>query len=478
MSLLSRGMHSSRSAVGEVFKLLGSKLRSEALDQRAQLDQRSDFSWCSSAAIEAISTPLPGASPAQHIDVWITRDARPRDIPQGVWLANRWVTFRPRSGSRPVVQVATASNADSDSGFGTIAALVRDRLHPDRHYVLSCGHVFAGSSSARVGDQIQLSMGATQGIARLVDWEPFIGTDILRTGIDAAIARVDEPSLLTSLRGMSLPRSIASSFTFEQSVVLKANTEKAGQLKSRWSGYVDIEGNSRDRDYFMEDAIGYTATPTTDPGDSGAAVWDAATDDLLGIHVAAPVGDERFRSNAIFCPIDRIVDWFDVEPITRGGAAAAFPSSSVGAARASRVEAIAPSSDREVEVVAKTLWGEARGEGEAGMRAVACVIGNRASRKWRGKVGCAAVCLDKWQFSCWNDNDPNRGRMDAVARNPDEKYSIARVIAVELVGNRLADFTFGATHYYATTLKQRPYWAVGKNACYQQGNHLFFNDIG
>ena len=33
--------------------------------------------------------------------------------------------------------------------------------------------------------------------------------------------------------------------------------------------------------------------------------------------------------------------------------------------------------DRDIEIMAKTIYGEARGEGEEGMEAVACVIMNR-----------------------------------------------------------------------------------------------------
>ena len=39
--------------------------------------------------------------------------------------------------------------------------------------------------------------------------------------------------------------------------------------------------------------------------------------------------------------------------------------------------------DRDIEIMAKTIYGEARGEGEEGMEAVACVIMNRYNaRKW------------------------------------------------------------------------------------------------
>jgi len=65
------------------------------------------------------------------------------------------------------------------------------------------------------------------------------------------------------------------------------------------------------------------------------------------------------------------------------------------------------------EILARTLWGEARGEGIDGMRAVAHVILNRvADARWPGTV--AEVCLQPSQFSAWLERDANRRKMLAV----------------------------------------------------------------
>jgi spore germination cell wall hydrolase CwlJ-like protein len=50
-------------------------------------------------------------------------------------------------------------------------------------------------------------------------------------------------------------------------------------------------------------------------------------------------------------------------------------------------------------IVALTILGEARGEGELGMYAVACVIYERAMTR---KLTSAKVCLQPYQFSIWN----------------------------------------------------------------------------
>ncbi|MEO1151384.1 MAG: cell wall hydrolase [Pseudomonadota bacterium] len=57
---------------------------------------------------------------------------------------------------------------------------------------------------------------------------------------------------------------------------------------------------------------------------------------------------------------------------------------------------------REIDVTARTLWGEARGEGSGGMIAVARVIRNRVLSS-RYPNTFEAVCMQRFQFSVWND---------------------------------------------------------------------------
>ena len=64
--------------------------------------------------------------------------------------------------------------------------------------------------------------------------------------------------------------------------------------------------------------------------------------------------------------------------------------------------------DYDFEIMAKTIYGEARGETREGQIAVACVIFNRfRSGKWFSAKTLAGVCLKPLQFSCWNKSDPN-----------------------------------------------------------------------
>ncbi|MDY6408142.1 MAG: cell wall hydrolase [Pseudomonadota bacterium] len=75
--------------------------------------------------------------------------------------------------------------------------------------------------------------------------------------------------------------------------------------------------------------------------------------------------------------------------------------------------------DSETEILAKTLYGEARGEGISGLEAVANVILNRVKHPcWWGK-SIQEVCLKPMQFSCWNTDDPNRKKlMEDLSADP------------------------------------------------------------
>ena len=132
------------------------------------------------------------------------------------------------------------------------------------------------------------------------------------------------------------------------------------------------------------------------------------------------------------------------------------------------------------EVLARTLYGEARGEELAGIEAVASVILNRVAfakargRYWWGN-DIKSVCLKPGQFSCWNAADPNRKKLLAV--NPrDRAYRLCKRIAKRAVDGVLCDATDGATHYHTHAVD--PYWARGHVPVAEIGGHLFYKDIG
>lgn len=132
-----------------------------------------------------------------------------------------------------------------------------------------------------------------------------------------------------------------------------------------------------------------------------------------------------------------------------------------------------------VDTLARTLYGEARGEPVRGKEAIAAVIINRVKRAeargwyWWGNT-IQEVCLRPWQFSCWNAGDPNRKKIEAV-RTGNRGFDSCLRIARRAVAQVLADPTDGATHYHTTAIT--PPWAKGREPSVRIGNHLFYNNV-
>lgn len=129
--------------------------------------------------------------------------------------------------------------------------------------------------------------------------------------------------------------------------------------------------------------------------------------------------------------------------------------------------------DNDLDVAALTVWGEARGEGEDGQRAVAWVIRNRAAQPaWWGR-DVAGVCQRPSQFSCWNPGDPNSSKIMALPPT-DPKFLAIRALVEEVFESDGADPTSGATHYKVIGTKAS--WdeaTVGKPAV-EIGHHVFY----
>jgi spore germination cell wall hydrolase CwlJ-like protein len=152
----------------------------------------------------------------------------------------------------------------------------------------------------------------------------------------------------------------------------------------------------------------------------------------------------------------------------------------VAAPRPAEAEPL-PVSDEDIDVVdahwmALTMWGEARGQGEEGMRAVGHVIANRWKAKSHGTFVTDTVSA-AWQFSCWNKNDPNRALMLAIdtlkpGSAGHRNWLLAKRLAAEILAGRSEDPTGGALFYHTTAVQ--PAWSRGVTPVRQIGNHLFF----
>ncbi|PWE39629.1 cell wall hydrolase [Pseudomonas prosekii] len=136
--------------------------------------------------------------------------------------------------------------------------------------------------------------------------------------------------------------------------------------------------------------------------------------------------------------------------------------------------------EKDRDIFARTLWGEARGESLAGQIAVAWTIRNRvndgkANSWWR--EGYAGVCQAPYQFSCWNKNDPNFAYLSGAKTIPFRELAQARIAADQVINGKVADPTGGATHYYAATMPKPPAWTKGAEQTLKLGRHRFFKNV-
>ena len=132
----------------------------------------------------------------------------------------------------------------------------------------------------------------------------------------------------------------------------------------------------------------------------------------------------------------------------------------------------------EIDVLARTLWGEARGEGTTGLEAVANVVLNRVKmaeenggKFWWGS-NIIQVCQKPYQFSCWNRSDPSFKKLQAVTEE-NLYFATSLRVARRAVLGQLEDYTGGATHYHADYVA--PYWAKGETPTIVIGRHIFFD---
>jgi N-acetylmuramoyl-L-alanine amidase len=145
------------------------------------------------------------------------------------------------------------------------------------------------------------------------------------------------------------------------------------------------------------------------------------------------------------------------------------------------------------QALACTMLGEARGDAGDGSSleeraAVGCVVRNRLRIPKRFGDTLKAVCLQRKQFSCWNENDPNRLHLLAVAyrlvtNQPtmDPLVEETLFLAEGIERGLILDQVKRATHYYSPkSMKPAgrvPVWAKGAKPVARVGGHLFFRGV-
>ena len=108
--------------------------------------------------------------------------------------------------------------------------------------------------------------------------------------------------------------------------------------------------------------------------------------------------------------------------------------------------------------LAKTIYGEARGESVETMLAVGWVIRNRLQAKRYGN-SYKDVVLQPKQFSCWNKDDPNYKVIKGVLKGRVWEVCIGVAIVVMQSAEK-HNPVIGVRHYYDKSMDSNPpYWA-------------------
>lgn len=137
-----------------------------------------------------------------------------------------------------------------------------------------------------------------------------------------------------------------------------------------------------------------------------------------------------------------------------------------------------PYDSEAIDILARTLYGEARGElsaldgGLTPLIAVGNVIRNRLQRQsWFGKT-IVEICQKPYQFSCWNKDDSN---YEAVLQAHTDLpiFKTCLEVAHGILYYNWPDITRNADHYYATHHRAPP-WSIGQTPVFQIRRHLFF----
>lgn len=347
---------------------------------------------------------------------------------------------------------------------------------PARFMAVTAAHVVAplvasGQAGPSSGDQIVLEAGSRTFGGTLWFWCDLQRRDAGFTNeLDAALVEVNAADAAALRAALGQPptwsEAVANDSVRFEGFVSQASGRYTGQQASSAALYGVLGG--------LPVGVAFKRTLCADmpsrQGDSGSLVTSN------GRAVGQLIIGEGEQSR--FLPLEPLLEAFGLDWPRD---ATAPPSPSPQPPPPSQItvptSVIGNDSGLAEDTLARTLWGEARGEPLAGIRAVAAVVMNRAMHPrvhWWGRT-VIGVCRAPFQFSCWNADDPNRPRLLA-ATTADRHFQACLGVAQEaLAGQLAAEQSLRATHYHTKAIL--PKWARNHVPCASIGAHLFYNDI-
>lgn len=135
----------------------------------------------------------------------------------------------------------------------------------------------------------------------------------------------------------------------------------------------------------------------------------------------------------------------------------------------------------DLDIAARTVYGEARGEDDKGKLWVASVMVNR----WKATKGLyarddtlASACLRHLQFSVWTKDDPNFTKIQQVGPDNPTFLDCLKAVLEALTGQ---DKTAGATLYHTVQAPSwarswPPVWAKKAVKLHTVGSHVFYRE--
>ena len=140
-----------------------------------------------------------------------------------------------------------------------------------------------------------------------------------------------------------------------------------------------------------------------------------------------------------------------------------------------------PNLSSDLDVLTATVYGEGRNQSILGLEAIASVVLNRAeyaAKRHRPQFGNGSIrsaCLAPWQFSCWNDGDPNRAVIETLDfTQPRGPLLECLTVASKALDGMLDDPTDGCRFYKVTDLPWPGDWGAEVPPVVTIGAHSFY----
>ena len=124
----------------------------------------------------------------------------------------------------------------------------------------------------------------------------------------------------------------------------------------------------------------------------------------------------------------------------------------------------------EISIVIATGWAEARGEPLEGLLAVFEVIRKRTRDHYNSDGTLIGTCCKDRQFSCWNNNDPQRLQMLKL----DSNDPLVIRCTTAWVQSEWTNHSNGAVLYHAKSMRTYPYWVGKCRVVARIGEHIFY----